>query len=272
MQDPGVVHLSKSHWADLHRRWAQVTTPLRPTAEDVDGFRQAIAEHRDRVLLLGVTPELADLGTLTVGIDKNSAMAAHLWPGNTAHRQALAGDWLALPFARGAFSAAIGDGSLSAFPYPDNYRRLFGQLADVLRPGGRSVMRLYKAPDESESLAAVFAAVRAAKIRNFHVFKWRLAMALVAAAGDPNLRVVEILAHFERAFPDWPKLAALTGWPLAQIETIGVYRDSPEVYSFATFEQIRQTLPASFTNPRLIAVGSYELAERCPLLVLDRTS
>ena len=129
--------MSKSHWPDLHRRWAQVTTPLRPTPEDVERFRQAIAQHRDRVLLLGVTPELADLGAQTIGIDKNSAMAAHLWPGNTAHRQALAGDWLALPFARDSFSAAIGDGSLSPLPYPAGYRQLFGQLAEVLRPGGR---------------------------------------------------------------------------------------------------------------------------------------
>jgi SAM-dependent methyltransferase len=247
-----------------------VTTPLRPTPEDVEGFGRAIAEHRDRVLLLGVTPELANLGAWTVGIDKNSAMAAHLWPGNSARRQALSSDWLALPFARRTFSAVIGDGSLSALPYPENYRRLFGQLAEVLRPGGRVALRLYKAPDESESLTAVFAAVRAGGIRNFHVFKWRLAMALVAAAGDPNLRVVEILAHFEQEFPDRPNLAAMTGWPMAQIDTIDVYRGSPEVYSFATFEQIRQTLPASFTNPRLIATGSYELAERCPLLVLDR--
>ena len=182
--------MNKSHWAELHRRWAQVTTPLRPTPDDVESFGQVIALHRDRVLLLGATPELADLGTQTVGIDKNSAMAAHLWPGNTADRQVLGGDWLALPFARGAFSAAVGDGSLSALTYPENYRRLFSQLAEVLRPGGRVALRLYKAPDESEPLAAVLAAVRASEIRNFHVFKWRLAMALVAASGDPNLGVV----------------------------------------------------------------------------------
>jgi SAM-dependent methyltransferase len=262
--------LSKSHWPDLHRRWAQVTTPLRPTPEDVERFGQAISKHRDRVLLLGVTPELADLGTQTIGVDKNSAMAAHLWPGNSARRQALAGDWFALPFARGSFSAAIGDGSLSPLPYPTGYRLLFAQLAEVLRPDGRVALRLYKAPDESEPLATVFAAARAGEIRNFHVFKWRLAMALVAVAGDPNLRVVEILAHFEQAFPDRPKLATLTGWPMAQIDTIDVYRSSREVYSFATFDQILKTLPAIFTNPRLIATGSYELAERCPLLVLDR--
>jgi SAM-dependent methyltransferase len=248
-----------------------VTTPLRPTAEDVEVFGQTIALHRDRVLLLGATPELADLGTQTVGVDKNSAMAAHLWPGNTTHRPVLAGDWLALPFARNSFSAAIGDGSLSNLTYP-NYRRLFAQLAEVLRPDGLVALRLYKAPDESESLAAVFAAVRAGEIRNFHAFKWRLAMALVALSGDPDLAVVEILSHFEQAFPDRQKLAAMTGWPMAQIDTIDVYRGSPEVYSFPTFEQIRQTMPASFANPRLIATGGYELAERCPLLVLDRVS
>ena len=37
-----------------------------------------------------------------------------------------------MPFARGSFSAAIGDGSLSPLPYPTGYRLLFAQLAWTL--------------------------------------------------------------------------------------------------------------------------------------------
>ncbi len=264
--------MGNSHWENFHRRWAQYTPPLRPNDEVVGAVAGAIAGHDERVLLLGVTPELANAGRDVTALDSSELMIAAVWPGDGPHRRAVKGNWLAMPFPVAAFTAAIGDGCLSALTCPEGQQQLYAQLARVLQPGGRLVLRLFKAPDRAETLPTVLKAVRDGAIRNFHAFKWRLAMALTAAAGDPNIPVALILATFEREFPDRPKLAATTGWPLEQIDTIDVYRGSREVYSFMTFEQIRQTMPPSFTNPRLQDVGSYELAERCPLLIMDRTS
>ncbi len=262
--------MSDSHWAKFHSRWAHYTPPLRPDRDVANAVRAAIAGHDESVLLLGVTPELADAGRHVTALDSSEMMIATVWPGDSECRRAVEGNWLAMPFAAGTFSAAIGDGSLSALPYPAGHRQLYEQIGKVLKPGGRVVLRLFKAPDNAESLSTVLAAARSGQIRNFHAFKWRLAMALVAASGDPNLAVEAILARFEREFPDRQKLAAATGWPRGQIDTIDTYRGSEEVYSFATFEQIRQAMPASFTNPRLQESGSYELAERCPLLITER--
>lgn len=262
--------MSDSHWAKFHSLWAQYTPPLRPNHEVVNALRSAIAGHDENVLLLGVTPELADAGRHVTALDSSEMMIATVWPGDSARRQAFKGDWLAMPFADGKFSGAIGDGSLSPMSWPDGQRRIFAELARVLRPGGRLVIRLFKQPDRGEPLAGVVASAWAGEIRNFHAFKWRLAMALVAASSTPNLTVQAILAAFEREFPDRRKLAAATGWPMAQIDTIDVYRGSAEVYSFMTLEQIRQTMPPAFTNPRLLDAGSYELAERCPLLITER--
>lgn len=262
--------MSDSHWAKFHSLWAQYTPPLRPNREVADAVRTAIAGHDENVLLLGVTPELADAGRQVTALDNNEMMIAAVWPGGSAHRRAVKGDWLAMPFPASTFSAAIGDGSLSAFAWPDGHRQIFAQLARVLQPGGRLVVRLFKQPERGEPLATVMASAWAGEIQNFHAFKWRLAMALVAASGGPNLPVQAILTTFEREFPDRRKLAESTGWPMAQIDTIDVYRGSREVYSFMTLEQIRQTMPSNFTNPRLQNVGSYELAERCPLLITER--
>jgi SAM-dependent methyltransferase len=266
--------LSNSHWAKFHRLWAQYTPPLRPNGEVAGAVRDALAGHDERVLLLGVTPELADAGRDVTALDSSELMIGGVWPGDGPHRRAVKGNWLSMPFdfAAASFSAAIGDGCLSSLSFPEGHQQLYGQLARVLRPGGRLVLRLFKVPDRTETLPAVLKAARDGTIRNFHAFKWRLAMALTAASGDPNIAVELILATFEREFPDRRKLAAMTGWPLEQIDTIEVYRGSSEVYSFTTFEQIRQTMPSTFTNLRLQDIGSYELAERCPLLIMDRRS
>ena len=261
--------MSKSHWADFHRRWAQLTPPLRPNKDIAEGIRRAIAGHGERVLLLGVTPELADLGTEVIGVDHSEMMIANIWPGDTARRRVVRADWLDLPFPQGHFTAAMGDGSLNALTYPDGHSRLYGQLSRVIRPGGRFAFRLYKTPDRCEPLAAVRAAAMAGEIASFHAFKWRLAMAAVAASGEPNIRVTAIRDAFNREFPDRAGLAAASGWKAADIDTIDVYEGSSEVYSFPTFDQLRAVIPGSFENPRLVAVGSYELAERCPLVLMD---
>jgi len=264
--------LKDNHWASFHRRWAHYTPPLRPNAEVAAAIRQAIAGHDERVLLLGVTPEYADAGADVTALDNSELMIGSVWPGDSPRRRAIQGDWLAMPFPGGAFTSAIGDGCLSALAYPAGHRQLYEQLKRVLTPGGRVALRLFKMPDRAESLATVLAAARAGEIRNFHAFKWRLAMALVGAARDPNLAVQAILSTFEREFPDRRNLAALTGWPIEQIDTIDTYRGSREVYSFATFEQLCRALPAGFIKPRLAAAGTYELAERCPLLITERAS
>jgi SAM-dependent methyltransferase len=264
--------LSDSHWASFHRRWAHYTPPLRPDADVAAAVRQAIAGHDAQVLLLGVTPEFADAGADVTALDSSELMIGSVWPGDSPHRRAIKGDWLAMSFAAGSFTAAIGDGCLSALAYPDGHRRLYEELERVLRPGGYVVLRLFKMPDRPETVATVLAAARAGEIQKFHAFKWRLAMAMAAASADPNLAVQAILSRFEQEFPDRQNLAALTGWPIEQIDTIDTYRGSQEAYSFATFEQLCRAVPAGFTKPRLVAAGSYELAERCPLLITECAS
>ena len=261
--------MSNNHWAELFRRRAQLTPPLRPNHEVAEGMRQAIAGHDARVLLLGVTPELAELGSELIAVDRSDMMIANVWPGDTARRHAVKADWLALPFPEAHFSAAIGDGSLNTLPYPAGHRQVYEQLTKVLRPGGRFVLRLFKTPDSGERLSAVHAAAMAGEIRGFNAFKWRLTMAIVAASHDPNITVETIRSTFEREFPDRGRLAAATGWAPADIDTIDAYKGSAEVYSFPTFNQLRAAIPPAFENPRLVAVGSYELAERCPLVVMD---
>ncbi len=235
-------------------------------------MRSAIAGHDQRVLLLGVTPEYADVGTDVTAIDSSETMIANVWPGDTAHRRAIKGDWFAMPFERASFSAALGDGSFNTLPWPDGHRRMFDLLATMLRPRGRVVFRLFRAPDSAQSVDAVIAAAKARKIGSFHAFKWHLAMALVAANRNPNIPVAAIRDAFDAAFPDRETLAAVTGWPAAQIETIDVYRGSPDSYSFPTSAEIRSAIPATFTTPDFLPSGSYELAERCPLVRVELRS
>lgn len=205
------------HWPAHARQWALVGPPLRPSPADVATAAAALA-GAGRVLLLGVTPELAPLAT--VAVDHSAAMIAaiHRGPG-----PAVRADWRALPFAAGSFDAALGDGALSNLAFPDGYADLGRELRRVLGPDGRAVLRVFarRAP--------------AAAPGSLHALKWDLAMAL--ARDDRNVAVAAIGAAFDAAFPDRDALAARTGWSRAVIDTIDAYRGSTVRYSFPTLDE-----------------------------------
>lgn len=229
-----------------------------------------MADHDEAVLLLGVTQELAHIGKRLSAIDRSEAMIAHVWPGDSERANARKADWLNPPFPDRSFTAIIGDGSLSAIAWPYDYRTLLAQAARILEPGGVIALRLFKTPDGAEPSDALRHDTLAGKARSFHAFKWRLAMARVAQTRDPNIAVTAILNEFNLMFPDRAELANATGWSRQDIDTIDVYAGSTDIYSFPTFAQLRETIPRDFENIRLVPCGSYPLAERCPLLVMER--
>ena len=261
--------MTASHWSDYHSRWSRLGPPLRPTKDVVEAMSRAIARHVGPTLLLGVTSELAGIAMDLTAVDRSPEMIRGLWPGDTEGRRATCANWLALPFANATFATAVGDGSLNALRYPEGYEQLFAELERVLVKGGRAVIRVFLRPQSPEPLADVCAAAQAGRFSSFHAFKWRFAMALAARAGDPNIAVRAIHEAFLAELPDRADLARRTGWEAPDIDTIDVYRDSSEVYTFPTADELFLAVPPRVQRTELRAAGTYELAERCPLLVLD---
>lgn len=95
-------------------------------------------------------------------------------------------------------------------------------------------------------------------------------MAIAHEKSDPNVPVQAIRAAFNAHLPDRERLSGMTGWTRSEIDKIDLYEPSPEIYSFPTKQQCLAIIQSEFTNIQLVAVGSYELAERCPLLVMDK--
>lgn len=220
--------------------------------------------------MLGVTPELSGLGKSMTAVDINPAMIEHIWPGDTADRRAIQANWLDMPFDDARWSVAIGDGSCSSLRFAEEYDRLFRELFRVLAPGGRAVIRLYCTPSPCETLASVQAAGMSCQARTVHALKIRLAMAWVAEHREPNIPVSTIRDEFLKWFPDRRSLASTNGWDMEDIGTIDAYANSNAIYSFPTREQVMSLVRQTFSEARLLPSGNYEMAEQCPLLVIDR--
>lgn len=260
-----------SHWERHHRLWDRLGPPLRPHQDVTAAMERLLTDHARHVLLLGVSCEFANLGERLTAVDRSEQMIANIWPGDTKTRQAEIGDWLALSFAPACFSAVIGDGSLNVLAFPSAYRALFEQLERVLEPQGLFASRVYANPGQNgDTLASLRREALAGDAGTFNGFKLRLAMAQVSTAHEPNIRVNAMLDAFQEMFPDRRALCAASGWEMADIDTIDAYAGSPDSYSFPTREEIRSVTPDSFGSVRFVAVGHYDLAERCPLLIMER--
>jgi SAM-dependent methyltransferase len=258
-----------NHRQTYHRAWSHLGPPLRPHPDVVAAMKEQIKDRQGRTLLLGVTPELADVAPNLVAVDRNFSMVANVWPGNTSTRCAIVGDWRNSNFASAVFSVCVGDGSLCGLEYPTDIAALFNELKRILTKDGRIVCRLYISPDTDETISALKESVMSGTIGNFHAFKMRLAMALAAQQPVRQICVESILDSFNELFKNRDELVRITAWSREQIDTIDFYRGSNVVFNLPTAGQLLSVVSEVCPGARLIQSGIYEMSERCPLLIAD---
>lgn len=253
---------------DFHLRWAALQPPQRPIPGICDMMRPLLAARPGPGLQLGVTPEIALASDHGIAVDWNADMIRIAWPGNSATHRAQVGNWLALDFAPNSFATAFGDGSLTMLSFPGDYRLLMRNLAKVLRPGGRLVLRCFVRPDRGETIAELARAVWAGETGQFSAFKLRLNMATAAIDNRVCVTGADIHAQFETYFGDRERLAKTTGWNAADFAHIDAYRNAKSVHAYPTRAEIPAILPENSAHWFMETAG-YPLAERCPLLIVD---
>ncbi|AMN43138.1 class I SAM-dependent methyltransferase [Rhodoplanes sp. Z2-YC6860] len=257
-------------FAKLIRAWDLLTPPLRPNSEVVAAIGRELGGNRGPGLLLGATTEFAGLIDDMVAIDISPTMLSALWLKNAAHRRAVVGDWRRMPFAAATFSACIADGSPTLMRWSEELQLFLEQVAAVLRPGAPAVFRVFSAPDRAETMATIKDASMNRTIGNFHAYKWRIGMALASKDRQFNTTFGAIYDAFDAMFPDRGRLVRDTGWSRPQIDAIEQYKGADSLLSFPPRAPLAELASKSFEGVRFVDAGTYELADCCPLLVMQR--
>ncbi len=259
-----------NHWEKNPRHWSRIEPPLRPDEAVTRAIVQLAGGAKAKVLLLGVTSELANAFQSVQAIDKSTMMIAKVWPGDSATKGARQGNWLEMPVPEPLFDAAVGDGSFSNLDYPHEVREVLQRVVHGLRPGGRFVFRMFERPDVPQSREELLATAAGPARINFHAFKWQLFMHL-AGVTQATVPVEQLLVFFNELFPDRAALAARTGWPRELIDLVDVYRDSEVRFTFMTRSEFLAVLPPGITDLRFDHCSNYDLAECCPLASFTRS-
>jgi len=232
----------------------------------------SISEDISSIIILGVTPEVVQLpwpsNACLHAYDHSADMIASVWRPHFRNPSFVHQvRWQSMPLSEESVDLVIGDGCFSVLPCADEYRAVFDEAARVLKPFGRVVLRCFIRPELSESLEDIVTAVYNGQIGSFHALKWRVAMA-IKPEHEFNIAVSDIYAAFNNYFPDRKQLAEFTGWPSEAIDTIEAYKVNDVRYTFPTMSELKLLL-LPFFNIVDIRHGSYELADRCPILSLQ---
>ncbi len=264
------------HWNQHARQWSLIGLPLRPAPEDIGlleaeihAWHTRFAVASPRALLCGVTPEVARLhwpsGTWLTAVDHSRRMIAGVWPAGEAPGAAVRAEWLALPLANASQHLLVGDGSANQMVGRSGYAAFAAELRRVATDNALLAMRYFVRPELAEPPDRVFDDLWQRRIGNFHIFKWRLAMALHGTL-EQGVRLGDVWTAWHQAVPDAEKLAAHLGWPVAVVNTIHNYRNVDTRYSFPTLAEVRDC--AGDFEITAMHVPGYELGERCPTLIM----
>jgi SAM-dependent methyltransferase len=231
---------------------------LNPNQEIIDGFTSLVPTH-GHILLLGVTAKIHAAYEHITAVDYSEAMIERVWPGNTESKQVHYDNWLTVNLPDGTFDGIVGDGSVNMLAYPVEVRQLFKRSLTWLKPGGVFACRMWTRPDEPVTKERILEEA-ATGAMSFTAFR-RLFNMLIAERDGSIFPVTKIADLFDEMFPD-PKVL-----PWADTSSIDAYRTSTATSWFPTRQEILDLAPA---GSRFVDVGTYEIAETCPILTFTK--
>ena len=247
--------------------WSEYAPPFRPAPADILALQHVIDDLEPRrVVLLGLTPEIAGCdwpaGVEFTAVDHSAGMIERMWPPPVVPRGArvACADWCEMPVPSESVDLVTGDGCLTFLTF-DGWRRLAREVARVLKPGGRFVLRVFLRPDVSESVAAIARDLAAYRVGDINALKLRL-LGAVHADGARLHDVWQAWSTMRRG--PGPGYSAIS---LAQMER---YQGSEARYFLGTDTETSAILGEELFQISSASPAGYPLCERCRTLVFRR--
>jgi SAM-dependent methyltransferase len=251
--------MTTTHWAERSRTWGRNGPPLQPNQEIVDCFASLIPTTAN-IILMGVTPQIAEAYTHVTAVDREPAMIENVWPGNTETKRAINDNWLTVELPENSYDGIIGDGSINMLEIKD-VEFMLTKAQKLLKPGGVFACRMFTRPDEPITMERLLAEAKHPTV-NFSAYR-RLIPMYIAAQNGPIVPVKLIVNLFDQMFPD----RTILKWTAEQMSTMEPYRASEATTWFPTRQEILDLAPA---GSRYIESGTYDIADTCPILTFTK--
>lgn len=262
-------------WKAPKDGWDKIAHPMRPSGDDLDFRREAIAawcaEYGvPRVLIMGVTPEYLHLpwpeGTHVLALDRSREMIDSVWEG--PRQNAVSGDWTAMPLHAACRDLVLCDGGLSLVTYPVGLAATAAELSRIVVPGGLAIFRLYVPPEKQETPAQIIEAALAGQVAD----NTELSILLWGAMVDRRTmryKAGESLTAMEAHGIDPRELYRRCGWNPDHVNGIEEMRKGDIWLNLPTVEQVAAAFAPGF-ELESVRIPSYRLGERFPTAIFRR--
>lgn len=256
--------MSKTHWAARSQHWGKIGPPLVPNQEVVDAFTALIPTDK-KILMLGVTPQIANTYTHVTAVDFSPPMIEHVWPGNTKTKHVYEDNWLTVGIEDDQFDGLLGDGSINMVGYPHEIKFMFERSYRWLKPDGTFAMRFFTRPTTAVTREQLIEEAMNPTM-SFSAYRRLLPMYVAANEGQSCIRSSRMLEVFDEMFPD----RSVLKWDPDHITSIDSYKGSITTSWFPTREEILDFVHPEAKNVHFVEAGTYDIAHTCPILTFNK--
>lgn len=249
----------QTHWAGHSQIWSKMSPPLTPAREVISVITNLIPSNQ-HIVLLGVTPQIANAYSNVTAIDSSVSMIKNIWPGDTDTQHAINDNWLNIDLPVEYTNYIVGDCSLNQLEYPTDVSCVLNRIINWLRPNGRFVSRMFTRYNKPITVDRLIAESKQPTV-SWDAFRRLLPMYIAEQEGS-CMRSIRMLEVFNELFPNRTSLP----WPPELTSSLDIYQGSDTVFWIPTREEILATIPNTASDVRFIDVGSYDLADACPIL------
>jgi hypothetical protein len=246
--------------------WDKLTSPARPAESVINSYKSLVPT--DSILLLGVTPEIANAYTNVLAIDRDPKMLENVWPGDTANKHAVNSSWETFLPGR-KFDGIIGDIALAMLADKKRITSFNQKVLDLLNPGGTTAQRILHKPKEHVTKQHLKDMLSRPATINFSAFKWTMFM-YYAEEIHYKLKVTNIHKLFNEICPVREAVSEATGWSIDEINSIDIYEHSDWELAVMSKKEWLETIPKGATNVKFTYQDDYDLAELCPILSFSK--
>ena len=266
-----------AYWNAISGGW-RIAPPLSPSAEDIQWFEtsagclKAVPAPPPGALLLGVTAAIAHMRwppeTSLVAVDWAWGMLRNAWvrPEGRIWAPPICADWRAMPLRTASRDVAAGDGCYTALGSYENAARMNAEIGRVLRDGGLYCLRAFARPERPEPVAGLFDELAQGSLRNFDLFRWRLAMA-VQGSSHSGVVLSEVWRCWSEHVGATRGLAERYGWADSSVRTLERWKTVAMRYYFPSLEELH-ALAAPCFEVLSCEIPGYAWGERFPRIVM----
>lgn len=247
----------------LHsKNWDKLSAPARPNPSVINTYKQLIPDGN--ILLLGVTPEIANSYQVITAIDNDEKMIKNVWPGDTLTKRVLLANWETFITAE-KFNGVIGDVALTLLGDKKKITNFNQKAFDMLHPNGVVAQRIIHKPQTVLTREQLIEMLNKPATINFNAFKWLMFMTH-SNETHQKIQFTNVRKFFNEIAPDRQVVSEKTGWTLDQINTIDFYENAKVEVIILSKKEWLETIPKDAVNVQFIYNDDYDLAELCPIL------